>query len=477
MTAHSPMHRPTLWVAVRTLLWLRWREVGGTRPKTVVAAAVMWFVASGAAGFVAGRASGWQIAASLSVASAFAWMIAPAIGAGSSEIAAPERLVAFPVDRQALRWATWLSSSGDLPVFISVGGLIGAAGGAAGMPGVCAALALIVAGTGLGQLAAGWTGRLVERFGWYATVLPTSVVVAGAVVTARTGSISTVADWMPGGWAGHAYEAAALGDTATAWAWCAALVAAAVVAAAGVSRMPLSRPHGVRRAGDLSPQPLPRRLLAFAVMLRCIGRAPTARLVLVGAVVAPVVLSFAASAAGRPASDTSAAQAVLLAVGLTLGVNTFSYVGPGMSLLVSAPERAQTWVRAAAGAVAVIAFAVTAAATTLAGAVGLGERVSAGGLAMTAVIAAMVGALGAWWSLRHPAAADHDSLRCRPAPLRSSALFAGVLGFAVMGVGSLGEVSLTAGVVSGAVVTAFALWRGGSLAPRRFPAVAAAVRG
>jgi hypothetical protein len=471
----AAVHPSTLSL-VGVLVRLRWHELSGRRGRLLLGVVALWLAGSAVGAYVAAGAAGWEMSAGFAVALSVGWILAPLVGAGSSEIAAPERLVAFPVPGRALRWATWAVSLSDVPVLLSVGALIGSAAAAGGVAGVTAALLMIVAGTGLGQLAAAWTGRLIERHGWIGSALPAFLVAGAAVAAVHLDAVASAARVLPGGWVAEVYRGAADGSLGRVGAALGALGVASAAAAFGVSKMPLSRPHAGRRTGTVRSRPWPRAGVALSVLARSMLRAPTTRLVIVGGLAAPGFLRFAAAAGGRDDVSVEAGSAVLIAMGITVGVNVFSYCGPGLTLLVSSPAAARTWVRSAAVLLAALCWVSACVSSTFSGILGIGAEMSLATLARLGAGAVAVAGLGVWWSLRHPAPTDHDSLRAKPAPVSSAVKFSALIAVTLLTVDAVAAASWPVGMVSGAVVFAVGVWRAGRSADRTLVAAASVMR-
>lgn len=417
---------PGLGATVATLWGLRWAELAGRRGKLLSAGIVAWIALSSLAVATAGDVLGAGTAVSMLSGLFFVWALAPFIGAGSTEVASRERLVAFPVDPRAMKWANWAAASLDVPVMLGAGVVIGASYSLAGPAGIAAAAMVVVAGTGLGQITAAASGLAVSRWGWRGAGVTAGTVIAGLSAVAFTGSLQTMLNLMPGAWVRNLGDAVATDNLVAAGMWMVALVALVTAVAIGLRWMPVAagsvEDTGKSVRSKVNVPSSAHGAQWFAVWVSVL-RAPTTRLLLIGSQVAPFFIVVSAAFAADGGRIDIVGSAVALGVLATIGVNMFSYLGGGASLLAPDSVSARQCLRAFGVLLFALVVISASAASITTAALGVAELTFRGFAVALAVAAAGTG-LAMWWSIRRPAVCDHGSLRSRPAPLRSSAMFA-----------------------------------------------------
>lgn len=412
--------------AVRALCWLRWREMTGRWPRAAALAIVCWVVGVGVASWWATRVS--QGAEELMLAAAgggwLAWAVAPLVGAGGNEVASVGRLAPYPVSERAVFYATWMSGSWDLPALLIGPLLVGCSVAFAGPAGVVVAALFVVVATASGQAGA-WLGAwaLAGR-GWGAAALLggglAATIIAAVGVAGRADDAARV---LPSGWVWNAAVAADRGRWGAAAGW-AALLCAGGVAAAGIARFFHRRAVRAERDAAASTRKVApsRRFPSSAAgaltvaVWRSVLRAPTTKVVLVSTLIAPLLARSAETGGTGGATMGTVMGIVALACGATLGVNVFAYAAGGATVVLAAPVR--RWRVAAAHAAVLFSLTWMALLGTVAVAavVGVANVDLRGSLGAVSTFAALVAGTSVWWSAKHPHAADHDSMRSRPAP-------------------------------------------------------------
>lgn len=455
-TAAGTLSGPTLHrrVAreVRALLWIRSRELMGSRRSSLktavlVTTAALWSALVLVMIYIGDREGLVIVSDTLSYVASAAWplwALLPALGNGSGEVIPAARIAPYPVSHSGVFYAGWLTALVDIPYLLAVPVIVALATVAAGPAGTVAAIMFVIGASAVGQLLA-WSAQRLFSGHWKRLLTAAALAAVGAGIAAMTGTSDGIAplartfgSLLPGEWLTAATDSAA-GNRPGMWAlWVTAIAAPVAITfrygprlAASAARHDAneirgsSRQHAHGAATWTSAGSVYRAVTAATV--RSVTRAATTRLSIVSLVVIPFV-GLLPSEAVPPTVETIGAVAAV-ATAASLALNAFSFDVGGTVLLITMPVRRSTILAARATVIAALLTVVQVTAVAL-GAITLHPPMSAivGEFVDAPARIAVLTALALFWSVLFPAPADHDSIRTRGAAPKSVLSFLVVSG-------------------------------------------------
>ncbi len=477
---------------IANMAWLTLRELAGGRSwlwallLTSWVTVVVW--ATGAAVTVAPDAM-LEVFPDVAAGAFLTLVLVPLVGAGGGYALTGERLAPYPATVRAQVLTGVYSSLADVPVLLLGPTVLGLAGALAGWVGVWAAAAFLATSILAGQTSA-WLSVLAAGTRRWPLATAVGAGLAALLILDLGGwmwSRLSQAEVLPPGLLA-AVIAGASAPRDIPW----GLLAVLTVLPATVL-WPLYQTASItlRRAeNDQGPRTyrwgrptvasqLGPTLQVAIQLVRSMVRATNIRLTLLSIGAVPLLVFAGDDSTAAPETQLVVLTGLaLFGLGSAVGINLFSFLAGGTTLLLTAPLSDRQMVAGTAAGFATLQAAATGYVFTVAawlvGATSVQRWSAAAALLPFAIV---IIALSVAWSVKRPAAADHDSLRTKVSSLPATVTFvawATLFAFVFVLVGPASP----AGALTIAVVAAVGWVRAALrvLAGRRREQLAAAVR-
>jgi len=423
---------------IANMAWLTLRELAGGRSwlwALLLAAWVALVVWSTGTAVAVAPAAMLEVFPDVAAGAFLTLVLVPLVGAGGGYALTGERLAPYPATVRAQVLTGIYSSLADVPVLLLGPTVLGLAGALAGWVGVWAAAAFLAFSILAGQTSA-WLSVLAAGTRRWPLATAVAVGLAALLILDLGGwvwSRLSRAEVLPPGLLASAVTGAAeSGDLP----W--GLLAALTLLPATVL-WPLHQTASVtlRRAeSDQGPRAyrwgrptvashLGPTLQVAIQLVRSMVRATNIRLTLLSVGAVPLLVFTGEGGAAAPETQLVVlAGLALFGLGSAVGINLFSFLAGGTTLLLTAPLSDRQLVGGMAAGFAALQTAaagyVFTVAAWLVGATSVQRWSAAAALLPFAVV---IIALSVAWSAKRPAAADHDSLRTKVSSLPATITF------------------------------------------------------